>query len=164
MKLAITYYKFWKEMKVDYFQNIIVQLFYAKKVSRNSQPHLTSSSRVCQPPFEIQHHGRRTPRTLIRPEVKQKQFRWPYKKASTEVSEPNKSKRSSVHKTNLEHSNFYNLVMFLFPEVSSEPAVDIAVMDTLFFLPDHSLHYVYQVYQYIVRILEKDWSDSNNVE
>ena len=41
--------------------------------------------------------------------------------------------------------SFYNLAMLLFPEVQSANPLDIDIMDTLFFLPDRSICYLYNV-------------------
>jgi hypothetical protein len=41
--------------------------------------------------------------------------------------------------------SFYQLAMLLFPEVSSESPLDLEMLDTLFFLQDHSIHYVFKV-------------------
>jgi hypothetical protein len=35
--------------------------------------------------------------------------------------------------------------MLLFPETASEPPLDIPILDTMFFLQDHSICYVYWV-------------------
>ena len=46
--------------------------------------------------------------------------------------------------------------MLLFPEVQSATPLDIDIMDTLFFLPDHSFCYVYKVPPPTGRTTERD--------
>lgn len=41
--------------------------------------------------------------------------------------------------------SFYQLAMLLFPEVATESPLDLEMLDTLFFLQDHSIHYVFKV-------------------
>lgn len=40
--------------------------------------------------------------------------------------------------------------------MANESALDIDLLDTLFFQPDHSIYYVYKVFLRLGRIQEKD--------
>lgn len=47
--------------------------------------------------------------------------------------------------------------MLFFSEMANEGALDIELLDTLFFQPDHSIYYVYRVQVRPLRTPGRDW-------
>ena len=82
---------------------------------------------------------------------------WGFQMTTTEGTHVSRQEAPPLGQLTAEESSFYQLVSLFFPETSSEPSLDIHLLDTLFYLPDNSLAYIYRVYNHLFRIQEEDW-------
>lgn len=59
---------------------------------------------------------------------------------------------------------YFNLAMLFFAELGSEGSLEVDLLDTLFFLPDHSISYLYKVPPSVRRTLARGSSGPSNEE